>query len=103
MQKKDSKNSMFEMCPVRNVIARFGNKWGFLVLLDINEHGTIRFNELHRVIHRPQSLSGDSSSCGVQSHTDGQGTGTYRARIDSVGIQEPADYHEASSAVRGIS
>jgi len=50
MQKKDSKNSMFEMCPVRNVIARFGNKWGFLVLLDINEHGTIRFNELHRVI-----------------------------------------------------
>ena len=50
MQKKDNKNSMFEMCPVRNVIARFGNKWGFLVLLDINEHGTIRFNELHRVI-----------------------------------------------------
>ena len=48
MQKKDNKNSMFEMCPVRNVIARFGNKWGFLVLLDINEHGTIRFNELHR-------------------------------------------------------
>ena len=52
MQKKDNKNSMFEMCPVRNVIARFGNKWGFLVLLDINEHGTIRFNELHRVIPR---------------------------------------------------
>ena len=50
MQKKDNKNSMFEMCPVRNVIARFGNKWGFLVLLDINEHGTIRFNELYRVI-----------------------------------------------------
>ena len=50
MQKKDNKNSMFEMCPVRNVIARFGNKWGFLVLLDINEHGTIRFNELHRVM-----------------------------------------------------
>lgn len=50
MQKKDNKNSMFEMCPVRNIIARFGNKWGFLVLLDINEHGTIRFNKLHSVI-----------------------------------------------------
>lgn len=50
MRKKDSQNSMFEMCPVRNVIARFGNKWGFLVLLVIHEHGTIRFNELGRAI-----------------------------------------------------
>ena len=50
MRKKDSQNSMFEMCPVRNVIARFGNKWGFLVLLTIHEHGTIRFNELGRAI-----------------------------------------------------
>ena len=41
---------MFEMCLVRNVIARFGNKWGFLVLLVISEHGTIRFNELGRAI-----------------------------------------------------
>ena len=82
MQKKDNKNSMFEMCPVRNVIARFGNKWGFLVLLDINEHGTIRFNELHRVIP-------DISTRVLSS--------TLRT------LQEPADYHEASSAVRGIS
>lgn len=50
MIKKNSQNSMFEMCPVRNVIARFGNKWGFLVLLTIHEHGTIRFNELARAI-----------------------------------------------------
>ncbi len=50
MRKKDNQNSMFEMCPVRNVIARFGNKWGFLVLLVISEHGTIRFSELSRAI-----------------------------------------------------
>ncbi len=50
MLKKDLQNSMFEMCPVRNVIARFGNKWGFLVMLVIGEHGTIRFNELSRAI-----------------------------------------------------
>ncbi len=50
MLKKDLQNSMFEMCPVRNVIARFGNKWGFLVMLVIGEHGTIRFNELSRTI-----------------------------------------------------
>jgi len=41
---------MFEMCPVRNVIARFGNKWGFLVLLVIADHDTIRFNDLSRAI-----------------------------------------------------
>ena len=50
MLKKDLQNSMFEMCPVRNVIARFGNKWGFLVMLVIGEHGTVRFNELSRAI-----------------------------------------------------
>ena len=50
MLKKDLQNSMFEMCPVRNVIARFGNKWGFLVMLVIGEYGTIRFNELSRAI-----------------------------------------------------
>ncbi len=84
MQKKDSKNSMFEMCPVRNVIARFGNKWGFLVLLDINEHGTIRFNELHRVIPdiSTRVLSSTLRTLGVQPLADGQGTGAYCAGID---------------------
>lgn len=50
MQKKEAKNSIIEVCPVRNVIARFGNKWAFLVLLTISEHQVIRFNELRRVI-----------------------------------------------------
>ena len=50
MQKKEEKNSIIEFCPIRNVIARFGNKWAFLVLLIINEHEVIRFNELCREI-----------------------------------------------------
>lgn len=50
MQKKETKNSIIEVCPVRNVIARFGNKWAFLVLLIINERQVIRFNELRRAI-----------------------------------------------------
>lgn len=50
MQKKETKNSIIEVCPVRNVIARFGNKWAFLVLLTINERQVIRFNELRRAI-----------------------------------------------------
>ena len=60
MQKKEEKNSIIEFCPVRNVIARFGDKWSFLVLLTINEHQVVRFNELCRAIPdiSPRMLSG---------------------------------------------
>lgn len=50
MRKKELYNSIIEICPVRNVIARFGNKWGLLVLLVISEHHCVRFNELCRLI-----------------------------------------------------
>lgn len=33
MIKKEIQNSIIEICPVHNVIARFGNKWALLVLL----------------------------------------------------------------------
>lgn len=50
MIKKDAKNSVIEICPVRNVIARFGNKWAFLVILVLNENGVSRFGELAKLI-----------------------------------------------------
>lgn len=50
MQKKEEIGSIIEICPVRNVIARFGNKWAFLTLLIIGEQGVVRFNELSRLI-----------------------------------------------------
>ncbi|MCF0159168.1 MAG: helix-turn-helix transcriptional regulator [Bacteroidaceae bacterium] len=50
MYKPNEKNSIFEMCPIRNVIARFGNKWSILVLLTIGEHEVARFNELTKMI-----------------------------------------------------
>ena len=50
MKKKELYNSIIEICPVRNVIARFGNKWGLLVLLVISENDNVRFNELGRLI-----------------------------------------------------
>lgn len=50
MLKKEEKNSIFEVCPVRNVVARFGNKWAFLVILVVREKGSIRFGELSRAI-----------------------------------------------------
>lgn len=50
MRKKEEKNSIIEICPIRNVVARFGNKWSLLVILILHEHGVVRFNELCRLI-----------------------------------------------------
>ncbi len=50
MLKKEERNSIIEICPVRNVIARFGNKWALLVVLVLSEQKKIRFNELCRLI-----------------------------------------------------
>ncbi len=38
-------------CPIRNVLARFGDKWSLLVLFTLNEaNGPVRFNALQRSI-----------------------------------------------------
>lgn len=50
MRKKEDKNSIIEICPVRNVIARFGNKWALLIVLVLSEHNNLRFNELGKMI-----------------------------------------------------
>lgn len=50
MKKKSVTNSIIEICPIRNVVARFGDKWSLLVLLVINGEGIVRFNNLGRMI-----------------------------------------------------
>ncbi len=50
MRKKEQLNSIIEICPVRNVIARFGNKWALLVILVLSENEPIRYNDLLRMI-----------------------------------------------------
>ncbi len=50
MRKKEQLNSIIEICPVRNVVARFGNKWALLIILVLSEEEPIRFNELGRKI-----------------------------------------------------
>ena len=50
MRKKEETGSIIEMCPIRNVIARVGNKWALLTVLIIGEQGVVRFNELSRLI-----------------------------------------------------
>ena len=38
---KATQNSIIEICPIRNVVARFGDKWSLLVLLVINSNVTV--------------------------------------------------------------
>lgn len=50
MKEKEETGSIIKMCPVRNVVARFGNKWSLLTILIIGEQGIVRFKELGRLI-----------------------------------------------------
>jgi DNA-binding HxlR family transcriptional regulator len=45
------KNFLHEgICPVRDIISRFGDKWSLLVFLTLNANGTMRFNEIQKSI-----------------------------------------------------
>jgi DNA-binding HxlR family transcriptional regulator len=37
-------------CPIRDIIARLGDKWALLVLLQLEEQGVMRFFELRHAI-----------------------------------------------------
>lgn len=37
-------------CPVRNVLDRIGDKWSLLILMVLQEHEVLRFNEIHQTI-----------------------------------------------------
>ncbi|RGR91794.1 winged helix-turn-helix transcriptional regulator [Phocaeicola plebeius] len=50
MRRKEEKNTIIKICPVRNVIARFGNKWALLVILILSENKVLRFSELKKMI-----------------------------------------------------
>lgn len=50
MAKKSEKFSIVEICPIRNVVSRFGNKWALLVILILSENGCCRFNQLGKLI-----------------------------------------------------
>lgn len=50
MNKKEEKNSIIEICPIRNVVARFGNKWALLLIVILDEEGSTRFNRLGKML-----------------------------------------------------
>lgn len=41
---------MVEICPIRNVISRFGDKWSLLIILILSENKKLRFNQLDKLI-----------------------------------------------------
>lgn len=38
------------LCPIRDILARLGDKWSLLVLVTLNANGTMRFSDIHRSI-----------------------------------------------------
>lgn len=50
MAKDLEKYSIIEICPIRNVVSRFGNKWSFLIILLLSENGSTRFGQLGKLI-----------------------------------------------------
>lgn len=49
MNRYKIRDEVFPGCPIRNVLARIGDKWTLVVLYTL-EKGTMRFNELYRSI-----------------------------------------------------
>ena len=47
---KDIRDALFIDCPIRNVLARVGDKWSLLVLYNLQHKEPVRFKELQRQI-----------------------------------------------------
>lgn len=41
---------LYPQCPIRNILARFSDKWSLLILYTLNLKETMRFNSLRREI-----------------------------------------------------
>ena len=50
MEKSLEKYSNIDRCPIRNVLARFGDKWSILVIIILGEGGVMRFKDLNAAI-----------------------------------------------------
>lgn len=48
---KEIRDALFPDCPIRNVLARVGDKWSLLVLYNLQHREPVRFKELQRQIH----------------------------------------------------
>jgi len=41
---------LFPMCPIRNVLGRFADKWSLLVLINLQAHEKMRYTEIRNAI-----------------------------------------------------
>ncbi len=46
--KKTKNFPLGEICPVRNILSRLGDKWSMLVVITLHDNEVMRFNEIHR-------------------------------------------------------
>ena len=47
---KEIRDALFPDCPIRNILARVGDKWSLLVLYNLQHREPVRFKELQRMI-----------------------------------------------------
>ena len=47
---QDTRDALFPDCPIRNVLARVGDKWSLLVLYTLQHKGSLRFKQLQRLL-----------------------------------------------------
>ena len=45
---KQAKDALFPNCPIRNILARVGDKWSLLVLYTLQHKEPLRFKQLQR-------------------------------------------------------
>lgn len=50
MNRTDLQETLYPDCPIRNILARFGDKWSLLALYTLAQNGTMRFGELQRAL-----------------------------------------------------
>ncbi len=50
MDRKTIQDATFPKCPIRNILSRIGDKWAMLVLYTLEQHDTLRFNDMYRRI-----------------------------------------------------
>ncbi len=50
MNRRTIEDAWVPDCPIRNILARFGDKWSLLVFFVLSKNGTMRFKQLQRSI-----------------------------------------------------
>ena len=50
MKKIEENIQPLDKCPIRTVLDRFGDKWSILVIMILSKNGTLRFNEINKLM-----------------------------------------------------